>query len=329
MMTAWQMSKQIPVQWLGHDLNHCIGANTQMVDFFLWLVRIFCYYSLECCDQTSWHVSQLYTWSDWKGPRHPKANNHFASKSLYLYFLCVCVCACVCVVCVLVCAPVQDVFKGCGGVPCEPMWAPPAGRRYSVIRPIDSTRAQKRRKCGAAVFGALFLTHPPSNPANRCLLKWTLKTYLIIWVTPVLTLPANDYLAQKFNRSMCLNLSFWTSSVLQKMSFLRASSLEVLKMAHCTVVFFRNWERRGCVKKVTTFITGWLRVWGKKIWMGLFQILSVHELHDQSEMIHCNFPALRPIKRYNNSGWPSSHLLVWSITGSYWRQEITLDYVQW
>ena len=94
---------------------------------------------------------------------------------------------------------------------------------------------------------------------------------------------------------------------------------------HCS--FFRNWERRGCVKKVTTFITGWLRVWGKKIWMGLFQILSVHELHDQSEMIHCNFPALRPIKRYNNSCWPSSHLLVWSITGSYWRQEITLYYV--
>ena len=95
---------------------------------------------------------------------------------------CVCIsCVCDCVVCVLVCAPVQDVFKGCGGVPSEPMWAPPAGRRYSVIRPIDSTRAQKRRKCGAAVFGALFLTHPPSPPSDRCLLKWTLKTYLDHW----------------------------------------------------------------------------------------------------------------------------------------------------
>ena len=86
-------------------------------------------------------------------------------------------------------------------------WAPPAGRRYSVIRPIDSTRAQKRRKCGAAVFGALFLTHPPSPPSNRCLLKWTLKTYLIIWVTPVLTLPANDCFARKINRR-CVSKPF-------------------------------------------------------------------------------------------------------------------------
>lgn len=144
MMTAWQMSKQIPVQWLGHDLNHCIGANTQMVDFFLWLVRIFCYYSLECCDQTSWHVSQLYTWCDWKGKRHPKANNHFASKSLYLYFLCVCVCACVCVVCVLVCAPVQDVFKGCGGVPSEP--PQPAGDT-----PWSGLLIRRERKNGESV----------------------------------------------------------------------------------------------------------------------------------------------------------------------------------
>ena len=174
--------------------------STQMVDFFLWLLRIFCWYNLECCDQTSRHVSELYTWSDWKGPRHPKANNHLCHHVFVFLFSCMRVCVCVCVVCVSVCAPVQDVFKGCGGVPSEPMWAPPAGRRYSVIRPIDSTRAQKRRKCGAAVFGALFLTHPPSPPSDRCLLKWTLKTYLI---TPVLTLPANYCFVWKFNRSMC------------------------------------------------------------------------------------------------------------------------------
>ena len=130
---------------------------------------------------------------------------------------CVCIsCVCDCVVCVLVCAPVQDVFKGCGGVPSEPMWAPPAGRRYSVIRPIDSTRAQKRRKCGAAVFGALFLTHPPSPPSDRCLLKWTLKTYLIIWVTPVLTLPANDCFARKINRR-CVSKPF----LLDEFSFVK------------------------------------------------------------------------------------------------------------
>ena len=117
MMTAWQMSKQIPVQLLGHDFNHyCIGTNNQMVDFFLWLVRIFCCYSLECCDQTSRHVSQLYTWSDWK--TFP-AKDHLCQQVFVFVFSCVCDC----VVCVLVCAPVQDVFKGCGGVPSEPMWA--------------------------------------------------------------------------------------------------------------------------------------------------------------------------------------------------------------
>ena len=89
MMTAWQMSKQIPVQLLRHDFNHyCIRTNNQMVDFFLWLVRIFCCYSLECCDQTSRHVSQLYTWSDWKGPRHPKANDHLCH---YVFVSHVCV----------------------------------------------------------------------------------------------------------------------------------------------------------------------------------------------------------------------------------------------
>ena len=39
-------------------------------------------------------------------------------------------------------AAAQEAFKGCGGV------RPPAGRRYSVIRPIDST---VRRKKGESV----------------------------------------------------------------------------------------------------------------------------------------------------------------------------------
>ena len=58
-------------------------------------------------------------------------------------------------------AAAQEAFKGCGGV------RPPAGRRYSVIRPIDSTAVQKGRKCGAAVFGALFLHQPPHPPLRQ------------------------------------------------------------------------------------------------------------------------------------------------------------------
>ena len=58
-------------------------------------------------------------------------------------------------------AAAQEAFKGCGGVP------PPAGRRYSVIRPIDSTpRGKKGESVELAVFGALFrlnLLQPPSK----------------------------------------------------------------------------------------------------------------------------------------------------------------------
>ena len=44
-------------------------------------------------------------------------------------------------------ADVEEVFKRCVGAS-----APPAGRRYSVIRPIDSTAVQKGRKCGAPPY---------------------------------------------------------------------------------------------------------------------------------------------------------------------------------
>ena len=54
----------------------------------------------------------------------PKPMIICAIMCLYLYFH-------VCVFVLCMCAPVQDVFKGCGGVPCEPL-SPPS--RPAILR---------------------------------------------------------------------------------------------------------------------------------------------------------------------------------------------------
>ena len=77
--------------------------------------------------------------------------------------------------------------------------------------------------------------------------------------------------------------------------------------------FVQKLGKKRLRENVTTFLTGWLRALEKKFGMGLYWILSVHELHGQFKKILSNFPALWPIKRWNNSGCPSPHLLVWSI----------------
>ena len=149
MMTVWQMSKQIPVQRLGHDLNHCIGACT----VHEWSISFCgcCVYSAD----TIWNVVikllgmfQSCTHEVIERARDiPKPIIICAIMCLYFYFH-VCVYVCVFVLCVCQCVLLyKTCLKGVGAShlsPCEP--PQPAGDT-----PWSGLLIRRERKNGESV----------------------------------------------------------------------------------------------------------------------------------------------------------------------------------